>query len=309
MDNIEYVVNNSKNVKINLEMISSIVDKFDNHYHYVHWSSYDKYFVTMSEKELILFSFILESLNFCFWPNYDWKVKYNDKEYLGSDALLFVLLKAVKNKKIELNIESLYNLTKNDFLSFMKQNSTYPVLLDERFESLKETINVIYHNKNFWNELFSLKTDIDLEQYIINNFSNYKDSSFYHKKEIIFNKRCRLLIGDLFYVSRTIHKNISNISQIKGCADYSLPRFFREINLINYSDKLIKIIDNGIELEHGCDFEIEIRATTLYLLEVIKKELKKRKIILNSLELDNILWCMSRKNRITKPHHTISIYY
>lgn len=308
MDNIKYVVDNSDYVKINQNIISSFIDTIEDS-HYKHWLQQDEYFKQLNEKERIIFSFILESLNFCFWPNYDWKIKYQNKEYLGSDALLFILLKAVKKGILKLNIDELYNLSKGEFYLFMRENDTYPILMDERYESFKETVNTIYNSENFWSELFSLKSDLELEKYIVNHFKNYEDVSIYKGKKVIFNKRCRLVIADLFYVSETIRNNIKHIRDIKGCADYSLPRYFREIGILEYSNELINMIDEEMELKHNSNYEIEIRAATLYVLEIIKKELRKKNIIVSSIELDNILWCISRIQKTTKPHHTISIYY
>lgn len=308
MDNIEYVVKSSNNIKINKNKIESLINNIKN-YNYEHWSHKENIFKLLNEKELIIFSFILESLNFCFWPNYNWKIEYNNKEYFGSDTLLYTLLNATNKGIIKLNINDLNSLSKNDFDLLMKNNNQYPNMMEERYKSFKETINTIYNNKNFWCELFSIKSDLEMEKYISSKFDNFKDISKYKERSIIFNKRCRLLIADLFYVSKTIRTNINNINNIMGCADYSLPRFFRENGVFEYSDKLAKTIDKGIEIEHNSDCEIEIRAATLYALEIIKKELRKKNVVVNSIELDNVLWCISRKKKTTHPHHTISIYY
>ena len=191
----------------------------------------------------------------------------------------------------------------------MKSNNQYPALLKERYCSFKSTIDTLYNNKNFWDELFSIKDDLSLEKYIANNFETFNDFSIYKRKKITFNKRCRLVVADLYYVSETIKNNIRNIDNIMGCADYSLPRYFREIGILEYSKQLAKMIDDGKELEHNSNCEIEIRAATLYVLEIIKKALFNNNILVNSIELDNIIWRISRERRKTNPHHTISIFY
>ena len=78
---------------------------------------------------------------------------------------------------------------------------------------------------------------------------------------------------------------------------------------MKYSKRLNKIIEDEEKIPHGSTYEIEIRASTLYVIEIIRKKLSHRGIKLNSLELDNILWKLSRINKTSKPHHTISIYY
>ena len=48
----------------------------------------------------------------------------------------------------------------------------------------------------------------------------------------------------------------------------------------------------------------------LYVIELIKIELKKKNIIINSVELDNLVWLMGKKNnKKSIAHHTITIFY
>ena len=57
--------------------------------------------------------------------------------------------------------------------------------------------------------------------------------------------------------------------------------------------------------------EIEIRANMLYAIELIKEKLHQKGINMNSLEIDNALWLLSKnKEYKEKPHHlTKTIYY
>ena len=79
MDNIEYVIKNSESVKINIKNIDKLISTIEKN-DYIHWSKKDEFFKQLSEKKLILFSFILESMNFCFWPNYEWKTLYKPEK-------------------------------------------------------------------------------------------------------------------------------------------------------------------------------------------------------------------------------------
>ena len=70
-----------------------------------------------------------------------------------------------------------------------------------------------------------------------------------------------------------------------------------------------KIIDEEIEITSGSNIEVELRANTIYVIELIKEKLKKVGKKTNSLELDGILWNLSKIQQKTLPHHTRSIYY
>ena len=96
-----------------------------------------------------------------------------------------------------------------------------------------------------------------------------------------------------------------------GCADYKIPQVLRHLGILEYSNSLAAIIDNKKELKHDSEMEIEIRANMLYTIELIKEKLHQKGINMNSLEIDNALWLLSKnKEYKEKPHHlTKTIYY
>ena len=118
-----------------------------------------------------------------------------------------------------------------------------------------------------------------------------------------------MLTNDLFYLSKTINSNLSDVNNLSGCADYGIPRTFRDYNILVYNDELSEIVDNEKELPHDSEMEIEIRANMLYVIEIIKETLKQKGVIVNSVELDNLIWWMGKKNKKSNTHHTVTIYY
>ena len=162
----------------------------------------------------------------------------------------------------------------------------------------------------FFDELFNKESDVDLLKYIVSEFRYFDDSSIYKGKRIEFNKRATLLVNDLYYMSSTIHNNLKNVNNLTGCADYGIPRTLRTYGILEYSEELSNIVDNEIELKHDSNMEIEIRANMLYVLELIKEKLENEGIKINSIELDNVIWHISRKKKnVGSCHHTITIFY
>lgn len=146
--------------------------------------------------------------------------------------------------------------------------------------------------------------------YITSNFKSFNDKSIYKDKTIHFNKRATLLTNDLYYLSETVRNNIGNVNNLSGCADYGIPRTFRDYGILIYNEKLSKMVDNEEEIPHDSDMEIEIRANMLYIIELIKEKLINKNIIVNSVELDNLIWWMGKKiTRKSPSHHTITIFY
>ena len=306
MEDLEYVVKNSKYVKIDKNKIDSFINDLGE-LNYVHWSK--EFNLKLTEEEWILLAFITESMNFCFWRKPKWVIEYHGKNISGSNALFYTIMNKVIKDKTFLNINNLSHLTYEEFKNIFKGISGECPYLKERYQNFKETINYI-NTHNFYDELYSIKSDKELLNYIIDNFNSFNDKSIYKNKIIHFNKRATLLVNDLYYLSNTIKKNIGNVNNLRGCADYGIPRTFRDYGILIYNEELSNMIDNEIEIKHDSDMEIEIRANMLYIIELIKNKLKNKDIIINSVELDNLIWNMGKRmtNR-SNSHHTVTIYY
>lgn len=304
-DILEYVNANSGYVFVNKDKITSFVENISNwEYNYL----FSDLKSILDEKQCIIFSFICESINFCFWGNND---DLNYKNYIGSETMFNNLKQNIKNNPLILDIENLNNLSLEDFEKLIGNDVIKFPLYETRFKLLKDTINIINNKKgNFFNELFEVKSDIELLNYITNHFWHFDDKSIYKNKTIKFNKRATLLVNDLYQLSDTIKTNISTLDNLMGCADYALPRMLYENGILIYSNELLKIIESKKLIEHDSEFEIEIRANTLYALELIKEELRRNNINLNSIQIDNIIWNMRTKlEHIIPVHRTITIYY
>ena len=305
-EEFKYVVDNSKYVSINEKAINSFVSAMGD-VNYKHWSNELNLYLT--EKEWILLAFIIESMNFCFWKKPKWKIKYNNEILSGSNALFYAVIRELENNSEFLNINYLKNMNREQFKQMFNSVEGEIPFLEERYINFKEVINYIYDNNKFYDDLFSIKKDRQLLKYITDNFNSFDDKSVYKNKTIHFNKRATLLTNDLFYLSKTIRKNLGNVNNLSGCADYGIPRVFRDYNILEYSEELARIVDNEEELLSNSEMEIEIRANMLYVIEIIKDVLKQNNIIINSVELDNLIWMMGKKNKKSNTHHTITIFY
>lgn len=307
-EEIKYVSDNGKYVKINYQKLDEFISNFDTP-NYKHW--FADFDLNLTEKEKILLVFIIESINFCFWQKPKYKILYHNEEVKGSEALFLRIIDEVEKNKNFLKIEYLHNLSFQDFKKIFLGVDSELSLIDTRYKLFRDTVNTIYEKNNiFYDELFSVRSDYELLNYITDRFKYFNDSSEYKGKIIHFNKRATLLVNDLFYVSDTINKNIGNVNNLFGCADYGIPRTLRTYDILEYNKELSEIVDNEIEIEHNNEMEIEIRANMLYVLEIIRKKLQEKGVIINSVELDNLIWQTGRKKKNILPyHHTTTIFY
>lgn len=310
LSSIKYVVDNSKYVVINRNNIDNVIGLLKES-EKEPWLNSDYLDLENYSQEQILFYLILcESLNFCYWASdIKWKIEYNDEWYSGSFGLFYAISKAIKNGYNLLNVEYLENITIEELDEIFKGTTSIP-LLKERFEIIKQLVSEFKQIPNIMQSM-SANSDIELLNNIVNHFSNFRDISLYKGREVYFFKRAILLVGDLILNIDSIRESVKNDNDMIGCADYKIPQVLRHLGILEYSDDLSTLIDEGQEIQHDSEMEVEIRANMLYAIELIKEKLHQNGIDMNSVQIDNALWLLSKNKEFKdKPHHlTRTIYY
>ncbi len=309
-NSIKYVVDNSKYVSINQENIDKVIPLLKENKK-ESWLNSDYLDIdNFSQEQVLMYLILCESLNFCYWDSdRKWKIEYKGEWFSGSFGLFYAISKAIKNGYDLLNIEYLENLKLEELDEILKGTISIP-LLKERYEIIKELSQELKQTQNF-SGLFSANNDVELLNDIINSFHNFRDISVYKGKEVYFFKRAILLVGDLILNNKSIKENIKNDDNMLGCADYKIPQVLRHLGILEYSNDLRDLIDREQKIEHDSEMEIEIRANMLYAIELIKNRLHQKGINMNSVQIDNALWLLSKnKEYKDKPHHlTKTIYY
>lgn len=310
LDSIKYVVENSKYVKINQENINNALNLLKENKK-TPWLNSDYLDLdNFSQEQILMYIILCESLNFCYWgTDIKWKIEYKGEWYSGSYGLFYAISKAIKNGYNLLNIEYLENLTFEELDEIFRGTTSIP-MLKERFEIVKKLASE-FKESDYFTKMLNANSDIELLNIIINCFSNFKDISIYQEKEVYFFKRAILLVGDLILNISDIKERVKNNNNMIGCADYKTPQVLRHLNILEYSNELSSIIDSQQEIEHDMEMEVEIRANMLYAIELIKEKLHQKGINMNSVQIDNSLWLLSKNQEFKdKPHHlTKTIYY
>lgn len=310
LNSIQFVVNNSKYVKIKEENIENAINLVTNN-EKKSWLNSDlldlnKY----SQNQIIMYLILCESLNFCYWDSdIKWKIEYKGEWYSGSLGLFYGISKAIQNGYDLLNIDYLEKMTIEQLDEIFKGTTSIP-LLEERYEIIKQLVQELKNIDDLSKTLDS-NNDIELLNNIINNFSNFNDISIYKGKKVYFFKRAILLVGDLIENVKSIKEKVKNDSNMLGCADYKIPQVLRHLGILEYNEELAQIVDSKQQLKHDSEMEIEVRANMLYALELIKNKLHQKGIEMNSTQIDNILWLLSKNKEFkAKPYHlTRTIYY
>ena len=310
LNSIKYVVDNSNYVSINENNIDNVISLLSQSKKEP-WLNRDYLDLEkLSQEQVLLYLILCESLNFCYWDSdIKWKIEYKGKWYSGSFGLFYAISKAINNGYDLLNIGYLENVTIEELDRIFKGTTSIP-LLKERFKIIKQLVSEFKQISNLPKSM-SANNDIELLNTIISHFSNFRDISLYKDREIYFFKRAILLVGDLILNISSINQSVKNDDNMTGCADYKIPQVLRHLGILEYSDDLATLVDEKKETKHDSEMEIEIRANMLYAIEIIKEKLHQNGIDMNSVQIDNALWLLSKNKEFKdKPHHlTRTIYY
>lgn len=269
-----------------------------------------------NEDKLLQYIFILDAINFCFWPSKGekrWGIFYQKNFFKGSFALAFALLRAIEKKIPILESSFLKTITLQQFKKILRGRGEL-LLLPERVKILHEIGEVL--EKKFQGEFVNLvkkanQDVIKLIKLILADFPSFRDENFYRERRVYFYKKVQLLAYEIYHAfqGKSFGK-LKNIDRLTVLSDYRVPQILYHFGILEYPLDLQEKIKNLKEIPAGSQTEIEIRAATIWAGEYLKQELKRQGILLRSFEIDWILWNLSHKIKIKFPHHrTKTTYY
>lgn len=293
----KYVENNFRYVDINYDKLNNFIKNI-NCKELKHWLSNNPYdLFDLNIEKIINFLLIFASIDYSFWGSPKWNIETESGKKDGSDALLYVLLKYVKENKTT----DFSNISLEKFKEILKGNVEIP-LLEERYKTVIEISNIVNNkmNGNFYKYIKDITKDVELFDIIINNFPSFKDKREYKGRTIYFYKLAQLLVSDILHLRELLEKIEVDYSNLIGCADYKIPQTLRALEIINYNQELSNIIDNKKEIECSSEYEVEIRASTLIVIDYIRNKLQN----VSSIDINDYLFVYSKKvkDRV-KPYH------
>ena len=293
----KYVVENSEHVKIDYSKLDDFIANIDCN-NLKNWLLYNPYnLLDLDIETLVNFLLVFESIDYSFWGQPKWTIETEDGLKDGSDALLYDMLKYAK----KLENATFNDVSFNEFRNILKGNIEIP-FLEERYKTISE-INEIVNKKmsgNFYKYIKNITSDTELFNLIINNFESFKDERIYDGKVIYFYKLAQLLTSDILHLREEIEKITVDYSNLIGCADYKIPQVLRALGITKYDKELSYMVDNKKEIEISSKYEVEIRASQIFVLGYIKNRLNSFK----SVDINDFLFNYSKKlKNIVKPYH------
>lgn len=271
----------------------------------------------MGSQQSLQIIFVFNTVNFCFWAGKGerkWTVKIDGEELNGSIALFRCIEKEVERDTGFLAGDELADLSRSHLRRVLAGNVTIP-LFEERLKCLNEAGKTL--EQHFGNSFIGVykragNDTVALADLLVTHLPCFNDTSEYKGEKIGFYKRAQLnskMVSDALVANG--EEELGNLDKLTAFADYKIPQILRNLGVIRYTKELADKIDSYKLIERGSGDEVEIRAATIWAVELIRQELQKKYDFVTASHVDSMLWSMSQtKAKGEKPYHrTLTISY
>ncbi|KAI8910364.1 hypothetical protein EDD86DRAFT_189858 [Gorgonomyces haynaldii] len=289
-------------------------------------------------KQAVDFIFVMDLLNFSFWHERSLKKRFT-VDFKGQHTGYWSLVASMQR-----GLSLGYRIDDPQYYSEMSEQDFDKIfataspeheeipMRSKRIQMLHTAGKILVRD---WNSSFTnvvTKANGSAKQLmhlVLQSFGElFDDSLEYQGEKLQFQKRLQILVADLWGCFQgTDYGYFSDIDSITMFADYRVPQALLAIGLISYSPELEQRLKED-ELYHstigepnenqkhmiprGHQFEIEIRSASIYSVDLLVKEMCKKKKV-NAIMADFYLWDLAKEQNTSMSHLPIhltrSIYY
>ena len=302
LETSRFVVNNAKHVKINYDKANQLIEellKFDN-VHYLTKVPYGVY--DMSTRDIVNFLLIYDSIDFSFWGNPKWTIDANGKDLDGGTALLHCIFNLFNGRDSIEVYQQLENMSLDEFKEILKGNVEIP-LLEERYSIVTIIAKIVNKKMNgsFYDYIKEMNTDQQIFETVLSNFSSFEDTRTYEGQTIYFYKLAQLLTSDILHVIEIKESKEVDYSNLLGCADYKIPQVMQGFGILEYDTELSSILESKTEIEENSEYEVEIRASMIVVINYIWEQIDKS---IDRIDINDFVWSKGQdKTKQYKPYH------
>jgi hypothetical protein len=280
-------------------------------------SWYEQYHFFDGTERTVNWILALDALNFCFWAEKDqprWTIEYHGETLNGYMAEAAALKRAVEEDAIPLwDATYLSTMSEKTLAHIFRGEQTIP-LFEQRLQNIREIGRVLLaqFDGQFIHAIEQAKHNaVKLALLLAQDFPSFNDIAFYRNQKICFFKRAQICVADLYGAfGGKSWGAFTDFHQLTAFADYKLPQVLRHLKVLEYHPTLAKRIDNQELLEAASEEEIELRASTVWACELLRREMMHQDHPVTAAEIDLRLWLLGQQSNAMQPYHrTRTIYY
>ncbi len=307
------VMARSQDVSLNLTEIAATARRlveagaptpaWNTHYHY-----------DGDERSVAAFILVLDTLNYCFWTEPRWTFDYHGEMLDGYWALAASLKTAILSGHPALDASFLAQIRREQLAELLGGQGELG-LMDQRAAGLRRLGRLALDRRG--GDLAALVGSaggdaIRLVELARDSMPSFRDCAQYDGATVWLLKRAQILAADLYgALGGTGLGDLRRIDRLTSFADYKVPQILRQFGILRYSDGLAQLVDSRTTIPAGSRQEVEIRAATVWGVELLLADLAALGVERTAVQLDWLLWEESQKiDREAHPYHrTLTIYY
>jgi hypothetical protein len=284
--NLQPVVDGAKLVRINHEKITEVAN----------WMAYEEFakpdgsmlFDFGNDPDVLMdFTLVVNTMNFAFTDfttGVKFETDYMGKRWCDSEAMLACLHRAINAGIPFFSGEYLAKVTRKDLESVFAGTIEMP-MLDERVVLFNEVGRVLVEKYQGRYSTFvrscapRLYANGDgLLERLTTEFPRFRDVSMYHGSEVHIYKLAQLGIwGMHLALSPRGAWKLEDADNLTAFADYIVPVGLRVMNIFEYTPELEKQINGLVEVKRDSEAEVELRASSIYVIAKLTEEINKRR--------------------------------
>ncbi|EFX06490.1 hypothetical protein CMQ_6811 [Grosmannia clavigera kw1407] len=334
LEGAEYVCDNAIDVALDMRSCKDAAETIYGRmqrqaYSTATWAEHELH-PTARDASTVAFIFTMDLLNFSFWserPAADrFGIEYRGKTWTGYWSLVAALQRAL-DEGVPITSSDFWQSEDECDMALMRRvfrsatDEEMP-LLAERLDCLRQAGRVLYQKYGccFTNVLAAADgSAARLVNILARDFACFRDEFPYpgRRRPIRFLKRAQILVAELWACFQgTGYGAFHDIDKLTMFADYRVPQILHSLGCLYYSPPLLTIIRQQKPLASGSDLEMQLRACTIWCVELIRREIVRNHpdAKINAVLIDFFLYdTMKELEAASKdevPHHrTRSIWY
>ncbi|KAL6696005.1 hypothetical protein J3F84DRAFT_372677 [Trichoderma pleuroticola] len=330
----EYVYNHGIDVAIDMQSTKRAAESIyaqmqEKSYSTSTWSSHELH-PKAKDEATAAFIFTMDLLNFSFWSELPdderFAIEYKGKRWTGYWSLVAAMQRALEEdipitdphfwqNEEECNLESLRHV----FRSCTEEEMP---LLQERLDCLRESGNVLYtkYDCSVVNLISAANgSAAQLVNLLARDFDCFRDEHPFEgrRNPIRIMKRAQIFVADIWACFEgESYGEFRDIDKITMFADYRVPQILSTLGALYIGPQIHAAIRDKKLIESGSKWEIQLRACSIWCVELIRREIQKAHpdTHVNAILIDFFLYDtmkeMEAAGKETIPHHrTRSIWY
>jgi hypothetical protein len=283
---LQPVVDGAQLVRINHEKITEVAN----------WMAYEEFakpdgsmlFDFGNDPDVLMdFTLVVNTMNFAFTDfttGVKFETDYMGKRWCDSEAMLACLHRAIHAGIPFFSGEYLAKVTRKDLESVFSGTIEMP-MLDERVVLFNEVGRVLVekYQGRYSNFVRSCAPRLyangdGLLERLTTEFPRFRDVSMYHGSEVHIFKLAQLGIwGMHLALSPRGAWKLEDADNLTAFADYIVPVGLRVMNIFEYTPELEKQINSLVEVKRDSEAEVELRASSIYVIAKLTEEINKRR--------------------------------